>query len=310
MRFKFLINILCIALLASTAFATQSRVVAVVNGEMISSYDLEKRADSILRSMGVNPETTQDIETVQTVELQILDQMIEELVLLQEAANEGYAMSDEALDAELNSRIESMGMSREEFLAQAARSGLTEASLKEDIRRNILIQQLIATNISQKIIVREEEINEYYAAHPDINGTPTDFRIGLLIYPNQNTADRYFQEIESGVTTFVEAAQAVSIGPSPRTGGDMGMLPVEDLAPDLVSIVATMDVGESSSLLSLGPNPAQIHLFDRIVVGGGGPLDDLTRERIKQILREPQFTVDYEEYLARLMDRALIDIRY
>ncbi len=297
-------------LFSSISHAAQTRVIAVVNGDMISSYDLEQRSLPILQSMGISLTDKKKEEQIRQIQMDLLNQMIEQKVLVQEAAKEGIAVSDEVIDRELQARMQSMNLSEAEFFKEAAKNGLTESVMREDIRNNLLLQQLVSKNIMQKILIDEEQIEEYFKAHPEIKGTDFKYRIGLLIYPNKSTAEKYAKDINDGKISFKEAARKVSVGPNPYNSGDMGMASVEDLAPSLVQIIQPMELGQVSPLINLGPSLAQVILIDSTYTPGDSILDEQTKEQIKIELRRPKFEEEYAEYTDKLMERAIIDNKF
>ncbi len=300
----------CLALMFNVANASpQTRVVAVVNGDMISSYDLEQRALPALRSMGIKATDTKHQAEIDEVYAQILEQMIEQKLLIQEAEKQGISVSDEIVEQELNARMKNMNLSKEAFYKEAAKNGLTESILKEDTKNNMLLQQLVQRNIITKIDVTEEQVQEYYAAHPEINATDFKYRVGLLIYSSTKTAEKYAQDIASGAITFKDAVRKVSVGPNVYNSGDMGMARAEDLAPSLVAIVQHMEIGETSALLNLGSNLAQINLIDRSFTAHTGELDDMTKERIKSEIRRPEFEKEFAAFTDELKEKAIIDNR-
>ncbi len=310
MRLKFLSILFCLTLLSSTAYASSARVVAVVNGEMISSYDLEQEIIPVLFSMGINPKSEKNKAEIQRIEAEVLRKMVEEQVLLQEAAKQGIVVNDEFVEQELVARISSTKLSKEAFFKEAAKHGMTEKLMKEDIKTGMILQQLVSRNVMQKILVTEDEVVEYFNTHPDLGSIVTAYQVGLMVYPDEATAKKYAQQIEDGKISFAAAVKKVSVGPNTSNSGDMGMTEAGDLAPGLLQIVSTLKVGETSSILQLGPQSAQIHLIDVKATEGDKVLNSQMQEQIKQAIREPKFQIAYEEYLTKLHDKAIIDIRY
>ncbi len=301
----------CLTFVTNTSFATsfaiQSKVVAVVNGEMISSLDLETRIQPILIQKKIE---SNDTASIHHVRKEVLDQMVQEQILLQAAAAAGINISNAYLEHELNARIQSSQMDKETFLKHAKDSGLDEDAIKDDIKRSLAIGQLINSNVTTKVVITNKDIEEYYNKYQNLFNNMPEYHFALIIYENEADANKYSAMIKNNEMTFSQVAKSFSVGPNPENGGELGTMKGEDIAPDLLYVLQNLQEGESSSLIDMAYSKAQIHLIDKAISSKTGQLDEATRNQIIAVLREPLIKTRYEEYIAELNKKALIDIRY
>ena len=223
------ISLACAAtiLSAQPVFAAPvSRIVAVVNGDMITNRELEKALKPEFVGQQIDPAKNPSLAAM--VREAVLERMINEKILLQQAEKDGIKVTDEQVDKAFEQMVRDSQLSREEFLKQMAKEGLTEKQAREKARLSLITQRLMSRNVVSKVVVTEEEVNEYY--RQNMAGFTTGrARVALLIYPVDVDAEKWAADIASGKVSFAEAARKVSVGPNPEGGGDMGDRELPDL---------------------------------------------------------------------------------
>ncbi|MCH5277532.1 MAG: SurA N-terminal domain-containing protein [Desulfovibrionaceae bacterium] len=299
---------------AGAAYAAPlARVVAVINGEMITSRELDKAATPELTAKKLDSSNPGDAAEIEAIKRRTLEGMIHQKILMQEAEKRNIRVSDEMVDEEMERFIADSQLSREEFQRQLAQQGLTPDAVRERLRSNIITQQLISRMVVNKVVVTDEEIAAYYREHMlDLPGGQV--HIALLIYPADQDAEAWARRIASGAISFADAARQVSVGPNAQEGGDMGVMNLDDLAPGLRTEVETLKKGQISGPFDMQLNKAQVWLKDSITsdeaLRANDAPDEATAARIEEILRAPRLEARFQEYTEQLRNRALVDIRY
>ncbi len=312
------LRILAISLACAAAlFAAQpvcaapvSRIVAVVNGDMITSRELEKALKPEFIGQQIDPEKNPSLAAM--VREAVLDRMINEKILLQQAAKDGISVTEEQVDAAFEQMVSDSQLTREEFLKQMAKEGLSEKQAREKARTMLITQRLMSRNVMSKVVVTEEEINDYY--RQNMAGFASGrARVALLVYPVDVDAEKWAADIASGKVSFADAARKVSVGPNPEGGGDMGYMEIADMAPGMASVVSGMSEGSISPLLTLNPNKAQVALLDleeaEVSESADAKPDADTAKRIEDILRRPRVQERFQQYTTDLRAKALVNIR-
>ena len=303
---------------AASIFAAQpvfaapvSRVVAVVNGDMITSRELERAVKPECIGQQLDPQKSPEMADM--VRKAVLDRMINEKILRQQAAKAEIKISDEQINAALEAMMQETQMPREQFFKQMEKDGWTEKMLRDRAEAQVITQKLMNENVIRKVVVTEEEINNYYRKH--MAGLVTGrIRVAMLVYPGDVNAEKWAADIASGKVSFAEAARKVSVGPNPEEGGDLGFMDVADMAPGMAQVVANMRKGEVSPLLSLGPSSAQVAVLDieeaKVdTADAEAKPDEATARRIEEILRRPRVQERLQQYTTELRQKALVDIR-
>lgn len=307
------ISLACAASLFSAQPAysvTVSRIAAVVNGDMITSRELDRELQLELIGQKLdpakNPQMTADVRKA------VLDRMINDKILLQEAAKEKIEVTDAEVDAAVDQIVKDSKLERDVFFKQLEKEGIPEKKFRDRIHVQLVSQRLMARNVVSKVVVTEDEINDYY--RKNMAGlTSGRARVAMLVYPVEADAEKWARDIASGKVSFADAARAVSIGPNASGGGDLGFMDLSDMAPGMMEQVSHMKKGEVSPLLAMNANKVQIALLDFEEAENAdhseAAPDPETARRIEQILRRPRLEERFQQYTAQLRDKALIDIR-
>lgn len=293
--------------------APLARIVAVVNGDMITARELDKAVEPEMTFKKLDPKNAGDAAQIEALKRQTLEAMVNEKILMQEAQRQDLTVSDEMLDEEMERFIADSQLSRDEFLRQLEKQGMSQEAMRKRLRSNIITQQLIGRMVVNKVVVTEDEINDYYRQH--MGDMPSgQVRVALLIYPAGENAEAWASRIASGNISFEDAARQVSVGPNAQEGGDMGFMNMEDLAPALRMEVEALKKGQVSGLFDMQLNKAQVRLMETSAPEApaeqAGAPDAATAARIEELLRRPRLEARFKEYTEQLRNRALVDIRY
>ncbi len=137
--------------------SSQSEVVATVNGEKISLDDFETQLEQT-RQMSLQQGIELDEEELKT---QVIDEMINRVLIEQEAEKEGITVTEEEVEEEINAIIENIG-GREVFEQELSNLNLSEEELRENIEKEILMNKYLTTRTPQDEVATEEEMQAIY----------------------------------------------------------------------------------------------------------------------------------------------------
>ena len=315
LRFLFLAFwVACVCVVGCGASATVraaqlNKVAAVVNGQVITMFDLQKESLPELARARLNPNDPAQAKAVDAVFRKVLDLMIMDILIAQEAKRLKIAVSPGEVDNELKRMMQARRLTREQFEAQLAQQKIPLATIRANIEKSLLRQKVMGMEVGRRVVVTPDEIKAYYEAHKDTMFDRNGLHMGVLVYaPNVNAASIAAQ-IKSGKLTFEEAAARYSIAPNKEKGGDMGPVEWDRLNPEWEGRLTRMKPGDVTELFVLQGRKAQVHLFRP----GGGAEKPLTLEQatpqIDAILRQPKARDRFEDYSGQLREKAVIDIR-
>jgi len=147
----------------SCSYAAQvvERVVAKVNDEAIFKSELDEFVRNARAQAGGRLAGTDD-----EIARKALDQVIEERILLQQAKKEEIEASEDDIKTAMQN-IRDKFPSKEEFEKEMKKQGMTNADLRENLGKQVMILRLIEKNVKRKIQVTSREVREYYRQHKD-----------------------------------------------------------------------------------------------------------------------------------------------
>ena len=148
----------------------------------------------------------------------ILDQVISEKLLIQEAKNIGLEEDNDVLE-----QIQKM----------------TE---------QILVQVLIEREILDKTKVNDEEVLEYYEQNKDSFTEKEQVYLYNILLETEEEAQDILEQLKAG-GDFSEIAQERSTGPSAAQGGDLGYLPKGTIIPEIEEVVFALELEELSTVI-------------------------------------------------------------
>lgn len=317
MKMRFFFPVFCIAcfcllapgVLADARAAQLNKVAAVVNGQVITMFDLQKEAVPELMRARLNPNDPAQSKAVNEVFRKVLDLMIMDILIGQEAKRLKITVSPGEVDNELKRMMQMRKLTREQFETQLAQQKIPLESIRANIEKNLLRQKVMGMEVGRRVVVTPAEIQAYYEAHKDAMFDRNGLRMGLLVYNPKANAQAIAAQIKSGKLRFEDAAAKYSIAPNREKGGDMGLVEWDRLNPEWEGRLTKMKPGDVTEIFDLQGHKAQVHLFRP----GGGEEKPLTLEQatpqIDAILRQPKARDRFEDYSRQLREKAVIDIR-
>lgn len=134
------------------------RIVAVVNQHAIMESELAERVEMIRsqvagQGQGLPPESM--------LREQVLESIIVEEIQLQMARNAGLNIDDTELNRQVRAIAESNGMTLEQFADALEADGLTMATVREEIRREMLLRELHQRQVGSSVNVSEREVERF-----------------------------------------------------------------------------------------------------------------------------------------------------
>lgn len=246
-------------------------VVAVVNGDAITRSDFEETQAAVYRALAGKFSGDELKNKFEEAKSHILDNMIEDMLLSQEAKSKNFNVDSEIGELIENLKKENNITSDEDLERAMASEGFTIESYKAMARERLLKQRLIGREVDSKIDISEEELHNYYSTHTPEFEVPARLHLREVFVGIENrsedaaaimAANARSRIAESG-EDFDAVAREVSESPSKDQGGDLGWLDEPDLAPDLKEAIAGLQKGGLSPVIKSPKGCRVIKLEDR-----------------------------------------------
>ena len=144
--------------------ANQGKTVATVNGTAIHQRDVDIRFNQLKDTYTQQGANLQDANVVSTIKKQIVDEIVNEELVLQDAQKQNITATSAEVKNGLDQLAATAG-SQDALNKQMTQFGMTQNDLQETVRRNLILQKYIdAYTAKQNITVSEAEVTQTYKA--------------------------------------------------------------------------------------------------------------------------------------------------
>ena len=294
----------------------RNRVVAIVNNEVITLYELNTRTRALT---GLDPTELELKDKKQYLETRrkILDILIEEKIANEKARELGIKLTPEQVDAAIEKIKKDNQLTHEDLIANLKRQGISYDSYREVIRNDLERMQLINLEVKSKIIIREEKISEFYDKNKDQFSSHEKVRLaGIFLglkdpsnlreasFLHQKAQD-IFNRLKTG-EDFGELASEVSQGPGAKEGGDLGIFRTMELDPRLQEAIRELPEGSIGEPITTRSGIQIIKLLER-QEGRTKPLEEV-KDAIYAKLYQEEVNKRYSSWIKKLREKAYTKI--
>jgi peptidyl-prolyl cis-trans isomerase SurA len=310
--------ILLMSLWPEPLFAAEvcNRVVAVVNNDVITLYELNTR---IKEMTGETPEDLMQKNQAMFRDAQqkILGMLIDEKIAQAKIKELNIRVSEKQVDNYLEKLKRDNQWTQEDLVAGLQKEGFSYEKYRERVKRDIERAQLIEYEVRSKIIIRDEAIQKYYEEHKGTFGAAEKVQLAGIFLMRKNLKSeeemrelyRKAQDISGKLKAgadFSQMAATYSEGPGAKQGGDLGQFTVEHLEGGLKSVVEALPEGGTSDPM-VRPNGIQIIKVVTKQTGKIRSLEEM-REAIYGILYQEEVNRRYQNWIKELRDSAYTQI--
>jgi peptidyl-prolyl cis-trans isomerase SurA len=227
-----------------------TRIVAVVNGDVISNVDVDDRAKLFALSTGLP--MSQDV--LDRLKPQILRQLVDERMRMQEVLRRKIVVPDKDIAAAIQTIEQRNNLPAGALRQKLAADGVSLRTLIDQIRTQLGWSQVLRQQLGDQAQVTDAQVAEQMKLEAQRVGQP-EYQIGEIFIPvedpaNQADAERFAEtvitELRKGAAFPVVAAQ-FSQTQSALEGGELGWVTPNELDPGVVQLVQQMPVGAISN---------------------------------------------------------------
>lgn len=294
----------------NTQAATEilDQVVAIVDDDVIMASELRSRLAAVTESMEARAmEMPPEDELIR----QTLDRLILESIQIQKGKRVGVRISDAQLNAAMGRIAGQNNMSLDQFRQRLEIEGQSYLQMREDIRREMVLQRVQSGNVNQRIQITPQEVDNFLATQEGQKLTQAEYRLVHALLPiAPNATQRTISDAEAHVNALFARIQAgepfdtaVSSSSSEYTfsGGDLGWRKLSDLPSLFADVAPGLKVGETSKAIR---SESGFHLVNLQDMKGGEQM--VAQTEVRHILLKPSEILNDEqakELIVQIKDR-------
>ena len=226
------------------------RIVAVVNGDVISNVDVDERAKLFALSTG-QPLTPDVLDRLRP---QIRRQLVDERMQMQEIQRRHIIIQDKQIADAIRSIETRNGMPAGALRQKLASDGIGLRTLVDQIRTQLGWIQVVREQLGTQVDIPPAVVAERQRMLEQQTGKP-EYRVAEIFIPiddptssadAQRFADTVITQLRAGAPFSVAASQ-FSQSQAALEGGELGWVQPNQLDPQVAQIVAEMPEGAVSN---------------------------------------------------------------
>lgn len=280
------------------------KIVAVVNGEIISTEDIENRAKAFVMSTRI----PFNAETKKMITAKVIQAAVDEKLKLQEAASEGVEITPKDLDAALSNFEKSNNIPAGQLKKLLAKENVSYDVFREQMKSDLAWIRLVRKKMMSEGIISSREIEDGINQAVKDMATPKYMVSEIMISrANAKNLDDLVANLRHDPRFELYAAQ-FSESPSASGGGKLGWITSGQLPPALDSRLKNMKEGDVSDAVKIGENFYIIKL-EKLFDPKKDKPEIPTKEEMRKFLENKKMEEFSAKYLHNMRQKAVIELR-
>ena len=252
---------------AAPEFRLADGIVATVNDQIITGFDLRQRMLTVIAMSQVQPTE----ENIPAIQQQALQALIEERLQAQEIAKyETLIVTDEEVDQEITGMAQDAGVTPDQYMGFLAQGGIRPEQMRQQLRTEIGWRQLVGGRFNTRARVSRAQVEQALRQLSEAASRP-QYLIGEIYIEASrvggqqaaiNGAEQLVAQMVQGAP-FQAVARQFSAAPSAARGGDAGWLVQGTVQPALQTALDTLQVGQLSRPIAVEGGVYIVYMRDK-----------------------------------------------
>jgi peptidyl-prolyl cis-trans isomerase SurA len=287
--------------------ADLDKIVAIVNGDVITQRELDKKEAMISKQQ---PMTNDKVK----FKAQVLDSMIYALLQLQLAQRNGIQVDGLALDNIISNIAKSNHITVDQLReAVQKHEGLSFKEYREQLREQVTITQVQQRFLGKEIVVNDQDIQKVLRNPPKTESAPAQYHvIDVLIETADNSsADQIEAANNIAKQVVMKLKQGVALAQIEQEynlvhSNDLGWRKIDELPTLFVKEITKMRAGQIIGPLKA---PNGLHLIRLLEVHGAQPQSaKLTKEQAQELAFRQKLEEKLKPWLKELREAAYVKV--
>lgn len=273
---------------------SDGQVAAKVNGESIMKEDV------LAQYLRIAPELRNSLTVYN-----ILEGMITEELILQEADKAGVSVSEEEVSSSIEDILKIYDIDRNNLSQSLQENNMTLGELEDSFRRQIKINKFLNQTLYSEIDVSEEEMKAYYEENKELFAKPEKVKVSHILVNSSKEAEKV-RNMVLGEAIFEDVAEKYSLCPSSERGGNLGWISPGETVPAFEQAAFALKPGQVSDIVETQFGFHIIKVYDKTekdYMTFGFVDDDIMKYLMQQKKQNALYIYDQQ-----LRKNAVIDI--
>jgi len=303
---------------AAAEAAVVDRIVAVVNEDVITLYDIEtlmRPLSQNIKAQRLPPE--REMQAVAKLRNEMLSNLIDTKLTEQEVKRYNITVTEEEVENYIRQLKQRRSTTDEQLRALLAEQGMSLEDYRKEVKLQLQRTKLVNREVRSKVVITEADIKAYYEKNKAKYGGGTRYHLWNLFVKLPAQASPADREAAQGLLaevlaelrrgrSFPEIVRLTTERASAVQGSDLGLFRVEELTPQLREVVRGLKPGQFSAVVE-SDFGYQIVYIQEIQETVSKPLAQVEAE-IQDILFRERVDDRFSSWLSDLRKRSHIKI--
>ncbi len=271
--------------------------VAKVNSQEITEEELTEMTKAF-QQQTQKPEVTDEDRKM------LLENLVENKLLQEEASERGLEVTEELLNQQLGHFYQQYGGKEQlEQMLEGQKVNLEDiiVNIKADLKGQLTAKD----EIEKKMDISDEDLTEFYEKNKDGIVTQESFRASHILFKSEDenakeSAEKVLEEIKND-GDFAELAKEHSSCPSKASGGDLNTFGKGQMVPEFENALLNMEINEISELVE---TQFGFHIIKKTEHNEGKQLTfDEAKAQIKDVISKEKGQVIIKDLIASLREK-------
>lgn len=285
-----------------SAVAADTSVAARVNGAPITTTQVDKLAQRMAAAQGTSSENTKQ---------EALQSLIDIEVIAQQAKADKIDAPAAEVDQRLN-ELKGRYPTPEAFQQALATNHATEAELRSDLARTVLVQKVLDKHVT--VTLPADAAEEFYKANPEKFQHPAEVRVSHIFFSAPPEGDPTVKQQATDALARVKKGEdfgklATELSQDPGSkdkGGDLGFVAPDGVVKEIADAAFALKPGEVSGVVQTKFGYHIIKVTEARPAGVT-PLADVKSE-LQSFLEDQERDKQQQAYVDGLKKQAKIEI--
>lgn len=235
------------------------RIAVIVDDGVIMESQIKKQTADILEQYKIQNITPPSNEILRE---EIVEKLILDELQLQMATRVGIRISDAELNQTFIRIANGNNMELEEFIDYIKSQGTSYEDLRENIKREMLIQRVQQGRVSSEVSITDKEFEGFLKTDDSIKSLEPEIQLGQILVNTKEEANEILSKLDSG-ENFQQLAVNFSKSSSAKKGGLLEWKRPSDMAELFANAIDGKDKNWLSEPLESGAGYHIIKVIDK-----------------------------------------------
>ena len=288
-----------------------NRVVARVNNEIITQRQFQREQQKLRGSLAQQYSGNELDAHYREQSANLLRNMIDEDLMVEKAKDLNINVETDVVKRLDEIRQSNNLNSLQDLEKEVEGQGIIWEDFQDQIRRQLLMQQVIEHEVGSRMTTSREEARKYFDSHRQDFTSPAGVRLGQILVSTekrkpeeaQKRAEAAVAELKNGAK-WEDMVKKYSDNTDAGPQGDIGFFKEGTLATSIAPAIAKLEIGENTGVISTQYGDLILRVLDRRTAGE--PKFEEVEQRVDEAVYNQKIQGQLRTYLGELRRESYI----